>query len=42
MKRGLVIAMITEDRLNVLEGEHFNATKVKEWKAKQFLIVFIN
>lgn len=41
MRNGLITAKITEDHLNVLEGEHFNvATEVKEWN--KFLIIFIN
>lgn len=36
-------AKITEDHLNVLEGEHFNAaTEVKERNCKQFFIILIN
>lgn len=36
-------AKITEDHLNVLEGEYFNAaTEVKGWNCKQFFTILIN
>lgn len=43
MRHELITAKITEDHLNVLEREHFNAgTEMKEWNVKQFLIILIN
>lgn len=43
MSHELIKAKITEDHLNVLEGEHFSGTpEMKEWNDKQFFIILIN